>query len=269
MGEDNSYKISLVCAITLHLMLIFFLCLKFSPSIEQPVLQQNVNIVKAFSISQKTVDQYFSQLAAEKQQAQQAAEQARLQQQQQLEQKLAEERKAQLEQKLKQQMLAEQAKEAEIIKKQQKELEAKQEQKKLQDSLQKQLAQEERQLKQQTKTADVSNKSNESSKKESSPQASGVIDKYKALIIQAISQEWIVPEDVDPSATCKILVKVAPGGIVLSAAITQSSGNELLDRSAQTAVLKASPLPVPKDGALFDSFRTIQLTVHPQEIVSG
>lgn len=90
------------------------------------------------------------------------------------------------------------------------------------------------------------------------------IDKYKALVIQAIAGNWIVPEGADKDASCLILINVAPGGMVIDAKLIKSSGNEALDLSAQKAVLKSSPLPVPSDPVLFDDFRTIKLTVRPE-----
>lgn len=96
----------------------------------------------------------------------------------------------------------------------------------------------------------------------------GEIDKYKALILQAISQQWIVPEAVKKGLETKLAVRIAPGGAVLSVKIIQTSGDAILDRSAQTAVLKASPLPVPKDLTTFESFRTINLTARPEGIVA-
>jgi colicin import membrane protein len=97
----------------------------------------------------------------------------------------------------------------------------------------------------------------------------GEIDKYKALILQAISAQWIVPPGAQDNEVTKLTVRLAPGGMVVSVTITQSSGDAALDRSARVAVLKASPLPVPTDAALFDSFRTINLTVKPQGISAG
>ncbi|QLH41404.1 MAG: cell envelope integrity protein TolA [Coxiellaceae bacterium] len=41
------------------------------------------------------------------------------------------------------------------------------------------------------------------------------VDKYRALIIQAISQNWLVPDSVNPDDTCIILVKVGPGALLL------------------------------------------------------
>lgn len=48
--------------------------------------------------------------------------------------------------------------------------------------------------------------------------------------------------------------------------LTRSSGDPLLDRSAQTAIYKASPLPVPTDSETFNLFRDISLTVRPEQV---
>ena len=95
------------------------------------------------------------------------------------------------------------------------------------------------------------------------------VDKYKALILQAISQQWIIPDAAKKDEQGELLVNLAPGGVVLSVEITKSSGDPALDRSAQIAVQKASPLPVPNDPALFDGFRQITLTVRPEGIVNS
>lgn len=102
-----------------------------------------------------------------------------------------------------------------------------------------------------------------------SAQNQGEIDKYKTLIIQAISQQWIVPDNVTKGLEAKLLVTLAPGGMVVDVKIIKSSGDALLDRSAQTAVYKASPLPVPADSALFNKFRVINLIVRPEGILTG
>jgi len=93
--------------------------------------------------------------------------------------------------------------------------------------------------------------------------AAGAIDQYKALILQQIQQNWIVPENV-ANLSCILQVQLAPGGMVLHVSVVKSSGNEALDRSALAAVNKASPLPVPKDSATFSAFRNFTLTVKPQ-----
>lgn len=91
----------------------------------------------------------------------------------------------------------------------------------------------------------------------------GEVDKYKALIINAISRQWILPENANPSMSSQFRIRLAPNGSVLEVNLTRSSGDALLDRSAQAAIYKASPLPVPVDPTVFNLFRDISLTVRP------
>ena len=72
-----------------------------------------------------------------------------------------------------------------------------------------------------------------------------------------IGQYWLVSRDVDKALRCQFLIRLAPGGVVLDVVLQQGSGNAAFDRSAQTAIYKASPLPVPKDSALFDQFQRV------------
>ena len=51
---------------------------------------------------------------------------------------------------------------------------------------------------------------------------------------------------------CVLSVQTIPGGEVISVTINKSSGNEVFDRRAVTAVDKASPLPLPADAVVFD-----------------
>lgn len=92
----------------------------------------------------------------------------------------------------------------------------------------------------------------------------GVVDRYKALIINAISQQWILPDHVDRHLSSQFRIRLAPNGTVLEVTLTRSSGDPILDRSAQSAIYKASPLPVPSDPEMFDVFRDISLTVRPE-----
>lgn len=94
-------------------------------------------------------------------------------------------------------------------------------------------------------------------------QMTGEVDKYKALITNAISQRWILPETVDKRLSSQFRIRLAPNGAVLEVTLLRSSGDPILDRSAQAAIYKASPLPVPSDPAAFNVFREISLTVRP------
>lgn len=98
-------------------------------------------------------------------------------------------------------------------------------------------------------------------------QMRGVVDKYKALILQIISQHWIVPGNIDKHLTAELLIHVAPGGLVLDVQLIKSSGDAALDRSARAAVFKASPLPVPTDSEAFESFKQFVLKVKPENVL--
>lgn len=100
-------------------------------------------------------------------------------------------------------------------------------------------------------------------------QAQGIVDKYKALVLQAISQQWLLPPNVNKKLFAELLIRVAPGGVVMDVQLTRSSGDVNLDRSARAAVFKASPLPVPKDADAFERFRQFTLKVKPENVSSG
>ncbi|MBA2656886.1 MAG: cell envelope integrity protein TolA [Tatlockia sp.] len=95
---------------------------------------------------------------------------------------------------------------------------------------------------------------------------SGEVDKYKSLIVNAISRRWILPENVNQGLSSQFRIRLAPDGAVLQVSLIRSSGDSVLDRSAQTAIYKASPLPVPSDSATFELFRDISLTVRPENV---
>lgn len=91
----------------------------------------------------------------------------------------------------------------------------------------------------------------------------GEVDKYKALILNAISNKWILPDNANSQMSSQFQIHLAPNGAVLDVNLTRSSGDPVLDRSAKDAIYKASPLPVPSDPKTFNLFRDISLTVRP------
>ncbi|MGE3920008.1 MAG: cell envelope integrity protein TolA [Gammaproteobacteria bacterium] len=96
---------------------------------------------------------------------------------------------------------------------------------------------------------------------------SNATDKYTPAILNAIAQHWLIPDNVDKKASAEVMIRLAPGGSVLNVRLVKSSGDQNLDRSAVTAVYKASPLPVPAEKDLFEHFREIDLTLRPETVV--
>ncbi len=92
------------------------------------------------------------------------------------------------------------------------------------------------------------------------------VNRYKALLINAISQNWILPPSADRSLSCRFEIKLVPSGVVQSVTLLRSSGDPVLDRSAQTAIYNASPLPVPSMPEAFEVFKVVSLTVKPETI---
>ena len=91
----------------------------------------------------------------------------------------------------------------------------------------------------------------------------GVVNRYRARVLRAIQQHWIVPVAVKHGLFSEFLIHLSAAGRVQSVKLLKTSGNAVLDRSARIAVLKASPLPIPKDRALLSAFRVIRLKVSP------
>ena len=80
---------------------------------------------------------------------------------------------------------------------------------------------------------------------------------YHDQIRNKVRRNWLRPPGAEIGLECIVLVSQIPGGEVVKAEILTSSGNVAFDRSVEEAVLRASPLPEPKDPSLFD--RDIQI----------
>ena len=87
-------------------------------------------------------------------------------------------------------------------------------------------------------------------------------DRYLVQIQQKINRSWVRPAGIGEGLSCRLRVRLAPGGTVIAVSVVESSGNGAFDRSATNAVLKADPLPVP-GGGLFEKFRDINFLFDP------
>lgn len=91
----------------------------------------------------------------------------------------------------------------------------------------------------------------------------GIVNKYVALIAQKIERNWRQPPGTPANLQCKIDIRLRSNGDVISVKIAESSGNAAFDRSVETAVRKASPLPVPRDSVIFKQFEVMRLRFEP------
>ena len=95
--------------------------------------------------------------------------------------------------------------------------------------------------------------------------AQSELARYQALIKQRIENSWVIPVGWTKNMECLVHVRLIPTGEVIEATVVRSSGNAAFDRSAENAVYKASPLPIPEDKALFEHFRDFNFDFIPQE----
>ena len=92
---------------------------------------------------------------------------------------------------------------------------------------------------------------------------SGVVDEYRALLIQAIERNWIRPPSARAGLECTLYVTQATGGTVIDVKLGTCNGDQAVRESIANAVYRASPLPAPRDPRAFE--RRLQIVFKPTE----
>lgn len=92
-----------------------------------------------------------------------------------------------------------------------------------------------------------------------------VVDEYTGKIVSKIRRNIVMPPSVADDARAEFSVTLLPGGAVLSARLTRSSGNTAYDNAVERAILKSQPLPLPADVVMFNKFRELKLVFRPVE----
>ena len=77
-----------------------------------------------------------------------------------------------------------------------------------------------------------------------------------------VRRNWTYAGDAT-SLEMTISVKVTRDGYVTSAKVVRSSGDAIFDRSAENAVLKASPLPFPDNPKYYEFIKEFQFKFNP------
>lgn len=91
-----------------------------------------------------------------------------------------------------------------------------------------------------------------------------IVEQYTAMIEQRIKRNWNRPAGAEKGLVATIRVSLLPGGYVKTVSIAKTSGNPIFDRSAETAVYKAAPLPLPSDPAAIAKLRDFQIFFRPE-----
>lgn len=111
---------------------------------------------------------------------------------------------------------------------------------------------------------DALKKQQERERAEKDVVAKKAVGEFTALIKAKVESVWIKPTNFAPGSACTVSVKLIPTGDVVDSKLSNCSGGDIFSRSVETAVQKASPLPVPKDPVAFDRMRDIDFLFKPQ-----
>jgi len=275
----RSYQVAFIMATLLHVSLL--IAMAYEKKNERPVLKKEaltmtkpkqVEIVQAKSIDSKEVEKTVQRLKNERE-AERRKEAQRKQalanaEKQARDKRIAEEKRLQKLQQEKKQLEAKRRAERLAEEKRLQALKAEKaaEAKKLEALRNEQLALKKKQEEEKARKLAEEKAEQERLAAQERARVAGVVDKYKALILSAIGQQWILPDAVNSNLSSQFKIKLAPSGQVLDVQLLRSSGDPVLDRSAEAAIYKASPLPVPSDAKTFNIFREISLTVRPENV---
>jgi colicin import membrane protein len=92
-------------------------------------------------------------------------------------------------------------------------------------------------------------------------------EKHERLIRQRVITKWNRPLSARHGMVTTLRITVLPGGEVSNVVTVKSSGDPSFDASAEDAVRRSSPLPVPDDIAVFNSyFRVIAFRFSPEDM---
>lgn len=88
------------------------------------------------------------------------------------------------------------------------------------------------------------------------------IDRFVNAIKAKIRGRANIPDNITGRPEVQVRIRILPGGEVLDAQITRSSGNPAYDAAIERAIRSASPLPVPEASSeLFPQFRDLRLNI--------
>lgn len=277
----NGYPISVVVAVVFHSILLAALVYfqgNYNPdSLEliQPTvikalfIDENPQSRNERIIEQNQIQrQQDERLAREQEQQQQLErEQQQAAEQRRQEQEAARERTLLLEREAlqRQQELERQRTERERLELQQRERERLAEQQRQQQQAETQRRQQENERVRQQQAA------NEAAAAEAARTEFELVQSATTLIQQLLQEQWNRPPSARNGMRAVIQISMLPNGDLISATVTESSGDPAFDRSATSAVYGAAPfrelttLPI---NVFNENFRTLTLTFQPEDLLN-
>lgn len=99
---------------------------------------------------------------------------------------------------------------------------------------------------------------------ESAALTARIVNESAISIANKIRRLIVVPSNVADDARVEFAVTMSPDGLIQNLRLISSSGNAAYDNAVKRAILKAQPLPVPQEAALFNKFREMRLTFMPK-----
>lgn len=294
--EIRNYPQDLLFAVALHVALVALLVLSlhWTPKLEPP---KDIPIVQATVVDEKAVAAELSKLREQETRRQQAEEDRQRQLEREARQaeqnrRREEQRVAELQQKRTEEerrLKAEQqrrAEENERLAKIQAEKEALEKKRQAEEKRLAEIELEKRRAEENRKKAEAERKRKEEQERrrredeealkarvaeeqrqhdaQREREARATVAQYVEAIRQKVERNWLRPPGTAQGLSCNVVVQLIPGGDVASVRISKSSGNPSFDRSVESAVRKAAPLPLPPDPALFDRFRQIEFVFNPK-----
>jgi len=284
--KEVSQKVSLGLALGLHIALGILLFTSFDHTMHllpMTTPDENKEIIEAVVVNKKSLQDEVDRLAlmeAKRKQQEQAKKQELQRKDAELKQKREKEEQLSVDLKKKNEQLKKEAELQRLVKEQQ-EQELKDKVKAEQETLKKMQKQKDELVAAKNKAlieqkaAEVAKQQEQAKQKEkvladeNVKKAASVnqaqLDQFKMMLRNKLHQHWRQPLGVDFNKfSCKIAVRLMPTGDVIDVTIVQSSGSVEFDRSAELAVRKASPLPMPTDPALAREFREFDFIFRPE-----
>lgn len=78
-----------------------------------------------------------------------------------------------------------------------------------------------------------------------------LLQQWSALVQQKVQSNWNEPSNAPNNLSCKVQIDQVPGGTIANAKVISCNGDEAVQQSVVTAVLRSSPLPPPPEPSLF------------------